>query len=71
MVRRLRTLALAMVSTLASAGVWGAAAPAADAPRQVGPFEISRHVGRVGDNGRFLRTGNPFASRATANASTC
>ena len=35
------------------------------APRQVvGPFEITTHVRRVGDSGRWMRTGNPFGSYA-------
>jgi hypothetical protein len=49
----------------AAAGMAGmAAAAGAEASRRVGPFEITAHGKRVGDSGRWMRTGNPFGSYA-------
>lgn len=40
----------------------GAADAAAPPVRQAGPFEITAHTRRVGDGGRWMRTGNPFGT---------
>lgn len=58
--RHLREAALAIVGLLAATGAGTAAPP--DGTRQAGPFEITAHARRVGDSGRFLRSGNPFGS---------
>lgn len=41
-----------------------AAAASTEASRRIGPFEITAHSKRVGDSGRWMRTGNPFGSYA-------
>ncbi len=46
------------------AGSMAAAPAAADGSRKAGPFEISAHERRIGDSGRFLRSGNPFGSQS-------
>ena len=50
----------AAVAAVAWAG--GVADAAGVPPRVVGPFEITAHVRRVGDSGRWMRTGNPFGT---------
>jgi hypothetical protein len=50
--------ALGIAATAAAPAGCGAELPA----RQVGPFEITAQARRVGDSGRWMRTGNPFGT---------
>jgi hypothetical protein len=65
MIRRLHRLGLLLAgASVAWATAGTAAAASAEASRRVGPFEITAHSKRVGDSGRWMRTGNPFGSYA-------
>lgn len=52
--------ALGIAATAAAPAGCGAELPS----RQLGSFEITAHTRRVGDSGRWMRTGNPFGSYA-------